>query len=52
MKKDEYIAKFGQEAYEKQLERSRKYRHTEKGRAKQREFTKKDSLTRNANITA
>lgn len=41
MTKEEIIAKFGQEAYEKRLEYSRKYRHTEKGKAKQKEFSKK-----------
>lgn len=41
MKKEELIALHGQEWYEKRLECSRKYRHSEKGKAKQRELTKK-----------
>lgn len=39
--KAELIAIHGEEWYEKALERSRKYRHSEKGKAKAKELTKK-----------
>lgn len=41
MKKEELIAIHGQEWYEKRLECSRKYRHSEKGKARMKELTKK-----------
>lgn len=41
MKKEEFIAKFGQKAYEKQLEAARKYRHSEKGKARCKKLTEK-----------